>query len=94
MTVWLALAVLLAGGGAPHAPKLDVPATPLAAPAGDAGARRLPPTVAVCQDRTERRCWTAPDEAACGAGRALRVVIDDPAEIEATLAHCRRELEE
>jgi hypothetical protein len=98
IAVVVLVAVLLgrgAGASEPVAPKLE-PA-PQAAPAGEPGARPLPPTVAVCRDRAARRCWTAPRDADCGGVDAVyRVVIAGPGRTDAddALAACRAELVE
>jgi hypothetical protein len=107
----LPAALLLAGwlagtaaGDAPRAelPKLDTGPAALAPPTPEVAepARRLPPTVAVCQDRAARRCWLAPEARDCRtseapAGEIFRLVIDDAARREAgtALADCRAALE-
>lgn len=97
MTIATALAaLLLAGGpalgGEPTAPKLGAE-PPAPVPHESEPARRLPPTVAVCEDTLGRRCWLASREGDCAAdgGRIFRVVIDQPgrADADQALAQCR-----
>jgi hypothetical protein len=97
MRVATVLAVLLVAagaalGGEPTAPKLGAE-PPAPVPQEREPARRLPPTVAVCEDETARRCWLASREADCaaGGGHVFRLVIDQPdrADAEQALAQCR-----
>jgi hypothetical protein len=79
----------------PRAPKLGDSTPPPAEHEGEP-ARRLPATVAVCQDPSARRCWLAAGEAGCTAegGQVFRVVIDQPSRADAqrALDQCRTAL--
>ena len=81
-------------GGEPRVPKLDGGAQPGPPSLGEpGGARRLPPTVAVCADASTQRCWIARAAAECAPAPAalFRLVIDEPGrpDVADALAACR-----
>ena len=102
LAAWLAGTAAAGDASRVELPKLgdgEAAAAP-ASPAETEPARRLPPTVAVCQDRGARRCWLAPDARDCRTseapgGEIYRLVIDDAARRDAgiALADCRAALD-
>jgi hypothetical protein len=100
MSRWLLLVSIASSialaASEPRAPKLGDSTMPPPAERESEPAKRLPATVAVCQERSARRCWVAAGEAGCTAegGQVFRIVIDQPsrADAEGALAQCRAAL--